>query len=241
MDGPIELVLPSISATPWAAFAARPHEVSRDQLTEAETMARELGPQLATCLTTERACVDEVRQLSQTRGGLDALLTKLQEQFQKLWLPSLDELIDTLDACDSLALSERLQPHDYHIRFVTDAKGRVEVRIRAARLRRLEATLERCKLEALEAQLLAVISHGRTVAALSAVFSEEGEVSVIGKRTETLRAIARSKMEQVAIAETELRAERNRQLAAEQVALAQGTITRAQVASTIPSLGGSTT
>ena len=241
MDGPIELILPNSEATPWAVFAVKPGDVSKDQLTEADTMAREVGPKLAQCVEAERACLNEERQLGQTRGGLDALLTKLRERFQKLWLPSLDELIDTLDACDSLALSERLQPHDYHIRFVADAKGRLEVRIRAARLRRFQASLERCKIEALESQLLAVISHGRTVAALGPVFAEEGEVSVIGKRTEGLRAIAREKMRQVTLSENALRDERNRQLADEQARMATGTVTRAQVASAVPAYQGNIT
>jgi hypothetical protein len=217
-------------------FSIKAGDVLPEELAEAEKLEPAAGADLEKRTLAERACFDEKRQLTDTRAGVSALLTRLQEEFQRLWLPSMDELLDTLDACDSLALSERLRPYEYHIKFVMDAKDRLEVRIRAAILRCLEATVERCKVEALEAQLLAFISHGRTMIASRAILADEGECSIIGKRTETMRAIARQKMEAVTVAENELRAERNRQLTAEQVALAHGTVTRAQVFAAIPSL-----
>jgi hypothetical protein len=130
-----------------------------------------------------------------------------------------------------MALSERLRPLEYQISFITDAQDRLEVRIAAARLRRLEAARESRKVESLKAQLMAAVSHGRTIAAMKAVFDEEGAVAVVGQRTEALRAAAREAMRKVIAAENELREERNRQLAAEQARMAAGAVTKAEIAS----------
>jgi len=232
IDGPLGLRRP-VPLTAWDAFAVKPSDFTDAELGEANRLAAETVAERERREVAEREAYAQERLLTDTRENIDALFASLQEKFQSRNLTGLDELLDKITACDSFAAGEQLQPYEYQLRFVGDAKERLEARIRTARLRRLEATFELRKVEALEASLLAVISHGRTAAALGPIIAEEGAVGLIGKRTETLRAIAREKQRQVVLAEDELAAERNRQIAAEQVKLARVFVTTAQVESAI--------
>jgi len=203
-------------------------------LPEYITMATEAGPHRVRRIHEEEAAFAEERMLMHTRGSVEDLLSKLKLELQKLRIPSWDELLDNITACDSLALSERLRPIEYQVVFVSDAKDRLEVRIAAARLRRMEATLERCKIEAFESQLLCAISVLKTETAMAAIREQEGGAVVFGKRSQMLRQASCEAARQVGLAEDALRQERNAQLTAEQTRMAQGTITRAAIASAIP-------
>jgi hypothetical protein len=132
-----------------------------------------------------------------------------------------------------LLLSEQLRPLESQLSFLKDAGDRLEVRIATARLRRLEATLERRKIESFESQLIYAISVLRTETAMAAIREDEGGAVVFGKRSIALREASLEAGRQVALAENELRQERSRQVTAEQTHLAQGTLNRAQVASAI--------
>jgi hypothetical protein len=237
MDGPLAIKLPP-NATPLDYFLETGDGLDVAHLPTYTEMALAVGPKREERIQAEASAFEDERLLSQTRGTITALLEGLNLQLGKLWISSWDELIDNPDACDSLALSERLQPLEYQITFLTDTKNRLEVRIRAARLMRLEATLERRKIESLDAQLLAAISRLRTLNAMQAVREEEGSAMVIGKRTETLRQAAREAARQVSLAEDALRQERNAQLSAEQARMATGTVSRAEAASAVPEYQG---
>ena len=135
-----------------------------------------------------------------------------------------------------------LLPFEQEVAFVTDSKDLlIHKYIPAARLKRLKSALELRKIEALEAQLLAAISSGRTIAAMQAagVFEEEGKIGFIGKRSQELRAAAREAQRQLDLADAALREEIAQQAATHQARVASGMITRAEVASAIPVLQGS--
>jgi hypothetical protein len=233
MNGPVAMRVP-LNPTRLDLLMAGAETPAPALLPEYLRMAKETGPCRKVRIQDEQAAFAEERLLAQTRGSVEELRVKFSLELQKTRIPSWDEYLDNITACDSLALSERLRPLEYHVTFITDAKDRLEVRIRAARLRRLEATLERCKIEALESQLLCAISVLKTETAMATIREQEGGAVVFGKRSEMLHQAALEAMRQVGVAEDALRQERNAQLAAEQTRMAQGTITRADAASAIP-------
>jgi len=207
-------------------------------LPEYMLMAKEAGPRREKRIHDEEAAFADERRLTGTRKDVSTLITSLQERLRNRWIPSWDELLDNITACDSLALSEQLTPLESQLSFVKDAADRLELRIATARLRRLEASLERRKIESFESQLLYAISVLKTETAMAAIREDEGGAVVFGKRSIALREASLEEGRQVALAETALREERNRQLTAEQTHLAQGTLTRAAIASAIPARQG---
>lgn len=242
MEGPLSLALPP-NATLLDVFAVNGQDFGQEKLEEYTALARDVGPEREKCMSTEREASENLTSLSRTTGELSAAIATAVQDLRTEQASAWDEVIQN-PASDTLALAGHLRPLEDKLAILTDARDLlVHKRIPAARLRRIEATLALRKIEALEAQLLAAISHGRTVEAMKAagVFEEEGELALIGKRTEALRTAAREKMRLVNVADDELRDERKRQLVTEQTRMAHGMVTRAEVASTIPSYQGSST
>src|ERR1035437_2884803 len=237
MDGPLTMKLPP-NPSPLDLLMQGAETPDPALLPEYMVMAKEAGLQREKRIHDEEAAFADERRLTGTRGNVGALFASLQEQLRKRWLPSWDELLDNVTACDSLLLSEQLRPLEYQLSFVKDAADRLEFRIAAARLRRLEASLERRKIEGFESQLIYAISVLKTETAMAAIREDEGGAVVFGKRSIALRQASLEAMRQVDLAETALREERNRQLTAEQTHLAQGTLTRAAIASAIPARQG---
>jgi len=232
MDGPLTMKLPP-NPTPLDLLMTGAESPDPALLPEYMTMAKEAGLCRQTRLQDEDVAFEDERRLTVTRGELGGLAASLQEQLRKQWIPAWDEVIDNLTACDTLLLSEQLRPLESQLSFLKDAGDRLEVRIATARLRRLEATLERRKIESFESQLIYAISVLRTETAMAAIREDEGGAVVFGKRSIALREASLEAGRQVALAENELRQERSRQVTAEQTHLAQGTLNRAQVASAI--------
>lgn len=232
MDGPLPMRLPP-NPTPLDLLMAGAETPDPALLPQYLTWAKETGRKREKRIQAEGIAFEDEQILAQTRGTLVALQERLNLELGKLLIPSWDQLIDIPDATDSLALSERLRPLEAQIIFVTDTRDRLEVRICAARLHRLEATLERRKIESFESQLIYAISVLRTETAMAAIREDEGGAVVFGKRSIALREASLQAMKQVDLSETALREERNRQVTAEQTHLAQGTLNRAQVASAI--------
>lgn len=206
------------------------------RLPEYITLAKEAGLHREKRIQEEKAAVAEERLLTQARAPVEEFLKTLNLELQRMKIPSWDEFLNNLTACDSRALSDQVWPLEYQVTFVKDSKDRLEVRIRASRLRRLEVTLERCKIDAFESKLLCAISVLKTETAMAEIREQEGGAVIFGKRSETLRQAAREAIRQVSLAEDALRQERNAQLAAEQTRMATGTVSRAEVASAIPTL-----
>jgi hypothetical protein len=241
MDGPLGLALPH-DPTLLDVFAVTGQDFGQEKLEEYTALARDVNPERERCIRTEREANDNLATLTRTIGELTEAIATADSALRKEQASAWDEVIQN-PASDTRALAAHLRPLEDTRLILTDAKDLlVHRRIPAARLRRTEAVLATKKIEALDAQLLAAISHGRTVVAMKAagVFEEEGELALIGKRTEQLRTIAREKMRLVQVAEADLREEHKRQFATEQIRMAQnGMITRAEVASAIPSFQGS--
>jgi hypothetical protein len=243
MEGPLSLTLP-VDVSLLEVFAVTGQDFGEEKLAEYTALARDVGPEREACASAEQEARNNSATLGNTVAELTAVLATADTELRKAQASGWDEVIQN-PACDTRALAELLRPLEDKLTIITDARDLlIHKRIPAARLHRLEANLALCKIESLEAQLLAAISHGRTVSAMRAagVFEEEGELALIGRRTENLRAAAREKLRLVGLAEVDLRDERNRQLATEQGRMAHGgTVTRAEVASAIPAFQGHST
>ena len=203
-----------------------------------EALAKDLGPKLAERIAEAQAAIESERNFTQRLGEVTAQLSESNAARDKEEARALDEIVRN-PAVDIRSLATHLQPWESEVRCLSNARDALAYRyLPAARLRRLETTLEQLKLEALEAQVLAAISWCRTAAAMKTVLQEEGSAVVSGKRTDSLRAAATEKMRLVNEADAALREERNRQLETAQVRSATGIITRAETNSAIPALMG---
>ena len=152
-------------------------------------------------------------------------------------ISSADEVIAMTSSCDVKALAARLRPAQDQVQLLTDAQDLLQFkRIPAARIQMLEAALKLRQVEELLACISASLSHARTLGKLitAGIFQNENRVAVINEETENLRALANEAGRQVRLAEVELKEAQQRQATLEQQRLATGTITRAEVASSIP-------
>lgn len=174
-------------------------------------------------------------QLTTTLPELDSMIAAAKQDFQQGFLAAGDEIIATGSACDVRGIAARLRPVEDQLTLLQGAKDLLFYRrIPAARLRMLEALLRLRKLEALEASLMADLSHARTLEKLTGAFLEEGRCAFVGQRTTDLRNLSQEAKRRVGLAETALRDEKNRQATLEQTRMACGTVTRAEVCSATP-------
>jgi hypothetical protein len=144
-------------------------------------------------------------------------------------------------SCDVTALAARLRPAQDQVQLLADAKDLLQFkRIPAGRIQTLEALLNLRRAEELLASIAASLSHAQTLNKLitAGIFRNDNRVAVISEQTEALRATAKEAARQTGMAEDALREERKRQATAVQQRMATGTITRAEVAASIPVYGG---
>lgn len=156
-------------------------------------------------------------------------------------LASADEVIAMTSSCDVTALAARLRPAQDQVQLLADAKDLLQFkRIPAGRIQTLEALLNLRRAEELLASIAASLSHAQTLNKLitAGIFRNDNRVAVISEQTEALRATAKEAARQTGMAEDALREERKRQATAVQQRMATGTITRAEVAASIPVYGG---
>jgi len=204
-------------------------------LAEAEDMLQHVTPELERRATGHRATCGDLQMLGNAHAELNSAQAKVEAELQPLRMSSWVEAVRNFGACDMLALSEQLRPLEYQLKFISDAKDLLVFKmVPAARLRMLESALNLRKIEALEANLLAAISHERTMQRAAGVFEEEGHVAIVGERTQALRKHAVEAERRVGLAEEELREERKRQLTEEQQRFACHQVTRAEVVASIP-------
>jgi hypothetical protein len=189
-----------------------------------------------------RAALDEASAHEQgseeTLGKVEALAERSRQTEKQVLVNIMDEAASTTDACDVQGLASTWRKaHDETTVWQETANLLRFKRIPAARLRRLEATLSLRKIEAVLAGVLASLSHAETIAKLvtAGVFQNENRVALISEETERARALSKECDRQVGLAEDALRDERTRQAVDEQRRVTVGAITRAEVASAIPS------
>jgi hypothetical protein len=224
--------------TAFDIFGVSPQTFQESDVTNLKEWATKTPPEVK----KRRAILEEARGHEQ---GLEGTLTEVNAlgeratrvENQQL-VAAMDEAISTGKDCDarSLAASWRTA-HDESTIWQETANLLRFKRIPAARLRRLEAALALRKIEAVEAGVLANLSHAETIAKLvtAGVFRADNRVALINEETERLRAAAKECDRQVTLAEDALRSERARQLTAENARMIKGTLSRAEVASAIPS------
>ena len=234
MDGPMELLY----RDPLHCFTDTGEGIDVSDQPKYETIAGELGPKLAQRTRDSQDAINNERNLTQRLGEVTANLAESNAARDREEARALDEIVRN-PAADIRSLATHLQPWESEVRCLSNARDALAYRyLPAARLWRLETTLEQLKIEALEAQVLAAISWCRTAAAMRAVLQEEGAAVVSGRRTDLLRLAATEKMRLVNEAAAALREEQNRQLETAQVRAASGVLTRSEVNSAIPSLMG---
>jgi predicted ATP-grasp superfamily ATP-dependent carboligase len=195
-------------------------------------LARDIQPLRFQCIHKEESAFTGERLLAETKGEVTRLLLELTSELQQKRVKNWDEVISN-PASDTRALSEQLRPLEDHSLFIGDVKDHLEIRINEARVTRLTATLERAKTDKFEAELLCAISILTVEAALAPVREAIGPMLAFSVQTQQLQAAAAEKKRLLALAESALRDEVTRQLTAEQTRMASGTITRAQIASSI--------
>ncbi len=194
-----------------------------------EDMLARVIPEREKREAAHRDSCDYINTLGKTASELAALHADVAASCARKRLAGWDEVIATVTACDTLGIAQTLAPMEHQLAFIADATDLLTFkRIPAARLAMLEARLNLRKIEALETQLMADISHARTLEKLSGVFEAEGRVAFIGETTSALRRAAEEAARQVRVAEDALREERKKQLASEQQRFASGQVTRAE-------------
>lgn len=230
MNGPLALTHPN--ATPLELMAAAKEPLDPKDLPNFIALAKDAQPLRLKRIAEEETAFATERQLAETKGTVTELLTRCTAEWQQGLIHSLDEVIDN-PASDTKGLSEQLRPLEYHVSFLSDTKDRIEIRIAEARISRLTATVERCKSDAFEADLLAVISRLKTDTAMAEIRQKEGGAIVFGVRSQQLKAAAEEKHRLVGLAEAALRDEVTRQRTIAEHAIATGAITRAQLATVV--------
>jgi hypothetical protein len=173
------------------------------------------------------------RLLIETKSSMTDLVARVTAELQQKRITNWDEAGDNLGACDTLALSEQLRPHESHLRFLSDAKDRLDIRLEAARIASRTATVELKKVEYLEAQLLCAISVLETEVLLAPVREKVGGVLAFSVRSQQLQAAAAEKKRELGLAESALRDEVTRQRTIAEHAMATGAVTRAQLATVV--------
>ena len=151
-------------------------------LAEAEDMLQHVTPELERRATGHRATCGDLQMLGNAHAELNSAQAKVEAELQPLRMSSWVEAVRNFGACDMLALSEQLRPLEYQLKFISDAKDLLVFKmVPAARLRMLESALNLRKIEALEANLLAAISHERTMQRAAGGVGRRG----IARRTQT--------------------------------------------------------
>lgn len=170
---------------------------------------------------------------------LDTLHGDASRKVQEFLLPSLEELLATTTACDTVALAQRMRPYEDQLALITEGQNLLTfVRIPAARLRRLETARDLRRVEALAAALLAALSHAKTQERLenAGVFAAEGRVAIVGETSTRLRTAAQEAQREAMAAEQELRQEIERQYTTVESRMSAKHITRAEAAYTAQNL-----
>jgi hypothetical protein len=134
----------------------------RQQYQEIQPLRLKRRDELDTAFAKERL-------LAETKSTINESLTRLTSKLQELSLSSWDEYADNVTCCDFVLLAGRLEPIEYQVKFLSNTRDRLDVRIDAARITSRTATVEVLKVEYLEAQVLCAISVLETEVLLAPV------------------------------------------------------------------------
>lgn len=235
MNGPLSMIDQNVSLLD--VLEVKVDTFKPEDVTALEQMAQQAAPEFQKRRAAYADAQDHERQLAESLAELKRMHTDATEDARRMLVSSCDEIIALTSACDATALAARLRPAQDQIQLLADARDLLQFkRIPNARIQTLERCLKLREIEELLASLAASLSHARTLAKLikAGIFQNENRVAVISEETENLRAFAKEATRLAKLAEAELREERQRQATTEQQRIATGTITRAEVASTIP-------
>ena len=235
MNGPLSMIDQNVSLLD--VLEVKVDTFKPEDVTALEQMAQQAAPEFQKRRAAHADAQDHERQLAQSLAEVNTMHADATQEARRMLVSSCDEVIALTSACDTTALAARLRPAQDQIQLLADARDLLNFkRIPAARIQMLEAALKLREIEELMASLAASLSHARTLGKLitAGIFQNENRVAVISEETENLRAFAKEATRLARLAEAELKEERQRQATAEQQRMSTGTITRAEVAATIP-------
>ena len=239
-DGPLTMI-GNGKLTVLDLLEVKPDTFKPDDVAALEEMARQTVPEYEKKMAAHVAAQEYERQLTGTLAELNGLQAQAAQEAQRMLISSADEVISMTSVCDVKALAALLRPAQDQVQLLADAKDLLQFkRIPAGRIQTLEALLNLRRAEELLASIAASLSHAQTLDKLitAGIFRNDNRVAVISEQTEALRATAKEAARQVGLAEDALREERKRQATAQQGRMATGTITRAEVAASIPVYAG---
>jgi hypothetical protein len=239
-DGPLTMI-GNGKLTVLDLLEVKPDTFKPEDVTALDEMARETFPEYQKRMAAHVAAQEYESQLARTLAELDGLHNQATQESRRILLASADEVISMTSVCDVKALAALLRPAQDQVQLLADAKDLLQFkRIPAGRIQTLEALLNLRRAEELLASIAASLSHAQTLDKLitAGIFRNDNRVAVISEQTEALRATAKEAARQVGLAEDALREERKRQATAQQGRMATGTITRAEVAASIPVYAG---
>ncbi|MBZ5621030.1 MAG: hypothetical protein LAQ69_20230 [Acidobacteriia bacterium] len=205
-------------------------------------MKEKFAPDLTKRTVALDAAVAHKLELVKCGREVDARLTLEKENSARQLVESCTEIMGLGSAADARAHGALLRASDDAVTILTHTNDLIGVRINAAKIECLECALGLVQGK----ELLANIDHSLARSqmldkAITAGLFASGRLALFSEEVDTLGSIAVEAARQVTLAENELREERARQQAAYQTRRATGMVTRAEVASAIPSFQGSST
>ncbi len=199
-----------------------------------EEMLIRLDPEIEKALAAYQNASERYSVLMQTVPELNAKVVEADADRDQEHNTGLSEVIDC-PACAAGEIAMRWLPLERKAQILRAALNRLQyVILPAAGIDKLTKSRDLLRKQAVDAALHAARKHAQDQLKLErSGFLDGDRVVFVSEATTLLRSAAKEAHRVAQVAEADLASELARQLRAEQVALAQGTIGRAQVASAI--------
>jgi len=201
---------------------------SPEEFAALQERAKNLGLKVQASEAAERAAVADEAALNATLGNIIATLDTVGATRNSKLISAWSE-IEENPAADSLALATQFRPLEDQMALLGDVINVIkEVRLPAARLRKLETRVDSTKDLAEFLCVSTTLSYADTRNKVHASGIPQESI-VIDPRTTQLRDAAEKAVKEVTLAEQALNDEKKRQLTRQQTRLAHNLLTRAEV------------
>jgi hypothetical protein len=205
-------------------------EAQRIGLATLESRKTERGPELATKKTERVDAEAREQDLKLRHTELIAESVTVANDCEMLFARYSDELVDMGNACNFAGYADLIARKREQNKFLDQTMQRlVQVRLPHQRLQVLIAIRDERFVEAVLAELDAMISAERLRVALEPVVQSEGRIHVAGEVTENLCAASVAAWARHAEAVVALAAEQNRQQRNAELLTGTGTVTRKNI------------
>jgi|SRR6185437_12925459 len=201
---------------------------------EASLRAASAAQEQAEALKTERLEVEAEDRRAEDflRKEIDAHTEARKDKYAKVN----HELRALRESCDVKSLAQDLKADEDTLALLTNVRADLIERLMPLhKLETLESEVALSYAKASEADLLALVSHIRTVIRLEDAYKEEGRIGFIGQRTQELIGIARDLREAAAQTENRYREARAAFEKQQAALVSRGIVTRRNVNNAIAS------